>query len=503
MTGPLSGNAGPTFRAAVPWWCRAADRFRNQLTTDGASEYEQGAPATFERQDLPQLRQRDPRLRRTQVRGGTSLVPVLDMTLLLENGHVVIEAIPTASTRLRPILPAFPPRVDTGYQLGQTACVLENYVAEADATNTVNVVYTNEPQGYGNLVSTRISTTTAYHHFDAIGSTRQLTNSSGTTTDTVIYDAWGIVAQRSGSTSLGLLWIGQVGYYSDVERTLCYVRRRIYLPAIGRWASEDPLYEILLAADVNPYRYVGNRPAMEVDPPGLQVRSDTKHFGPAPDRDYLKVKRCIFTTDSSNPLDRARWDSDAQRLYDESAGGSVVFFGMRNPEIMPAMIMKSGCCEVVIIGHRGGLNNAGIVTGAQGEERKVFPNDALADAIGRAIARNSCKKCSIRIFACQLCQATVAQCIVEHVEPGLREEQGKMEAANWRDLARRTKCTVVTPVEIIAVSGPALNLGTPNRPFIVIPAVTCVPGGCQAPHPIFGDTMIDLAPPRTRSFPPP
>jgi hypothetical protein len=30
-----------------------------------------------------------------------------------------------------------------------------------------------------------------------------------------------------------------------------------------------------------------------------------------------------------------------------------------------------------------------------------------------------------------------------------------------------------------------------------------VPGGCQAPHPIFGDTMIDLAPPRTRSFPPP
>ena len=125
MTGPLSGNAGPTCRAAAAWWRRAADRFRNQLTTDSAPEYEQGATAILERQDLPQLRQRNPRLRRAQVRGGTSLVPVLDMTLLLENGHGVIEAIPTASTRLRPILPAFPPRVHTGYQLGQTACLLQ------------------------------------------------------------------------------------------------------------------------------------------------------------------------------------------------------------------------------------------------------------------------------------------------------------------------------------------------------------------------------------------
>src|SRR5579872_769578 len=33
----------------------------------------------------------------------------------------------------------------------------ENYLAESDATNTINVVYTNEPRPYGNLVSSRIS----------------------------------------------------------------------------------------------------------------------------------------------------------------------------------------------------------------------------------------------------------------------------------------------------------------------------------------------------------
>jgi len=67
----------------------------------------------------------------------------------------------------------------------------ENLLAETDASNVVQTVYTNEPQQYGNLISSRISGTTSYHHFDAIGSTRQLTNGAGTVTDTMIYDAWG------------------------------------------------------------------------------------------------------------------------------------------------------------------------------------------------------------------------------------------------------------------------------------------------------------------------
>ena len=31
----------------------------------------------------------------------------------------------------------------------------QNLLAEADGTNTINVVYTNEPEQYGNLVSSR------------------------------------------------------------------------------------------------------------------------------------------------------------------------------------------------------------------------------------------------------------------------------------------------------------------------------------------------------------
>src|SRR4029450_5202274 len=86
----------------------------------------------------------------------------------------------------------------------------DNLLAESDGSNVVQTVYTNEPQQYGNLVSSRISGATSYHHFDAIGSTRQLTNAAGAVTDTVTYDAWGNVVNRTGSTSMMRLWIGSL-----------------------------------------------------------------------------------------------------------------------------------------------------------------------------------------------------------------------------------------------------------------------------------------------------
>jgi YD repeat-containing protein len=57
----------------------------------------------------------------------------------------------------------------------------QNYLAETDASNHTQVVYINEPRRYGNLVSQRRLTsgvwTPHWYHFDAIGSTRDLTTS--------------------------------------------------------------------------------------------------------------------------------------------------------------------------------------------------------------------------------------------------------------------------------------------------------------------------------------
>lgn len=142
----------------------------------------------------------------------------------------------------------------------------DNILAEADGTNAINTVYTNEPQQYGNLISTRIGSETSYHQFDALGSTRQLTNAVGHVTDTVIYDAWGNVVGRTGTTDVMLLWIGIVGYYFDPETGLFAVRERPYGPAIGRWLSVDPLWT-RLAADA--FIYCRNSPLVNNDPSGL------------------------------------------------------------------------------------------------------------------------------------------------------------------------------------------------------------------------------------------
>src|SRR5579872_485604 len=159
----------------------------------------------------------------------------------------------------------------------------QNYLAESDATNTINDVYTNEPERYGNLVSSRISGTTSYHHFDAAGSTRQLTNSAGGTTDTAIYDAWGKLVTRSGVTAVPFLWTGELECYFDAETGLDYIRQRIYGPAIGRWTAFDIAD---LIANMNRFAYAINRPVDRSDPSGLFVAAPPYRCpGPPPGGD--------------------------------------------------------------------------------------------------------------------------------------------------------------------------------------------------------------------------
>ncbi len=150
----------------------------------------------------------------------------------------------------------------------------QNYLAEADGTNTIQTVYTDEPQQYGNLISSRLpiagTPTSFYHHFDALGSTRQLTNAAGTVTDTVVYDAWGNVVNRTGTAPIVFLWVAVVEYYFDVETGQVYIRERIYGPTIGRWTAVDPLWIVISEAA---YIYASNRANYVIDPSGLDVDS--------------------------------------------------------------------------------------------------------------------------------------------------------------------------------------------------------------------------------------
>jgi RHS repeat-associated protein len=206
----------------------------------------------------------------------------------------------------------------------------DDLLAEADATNAINVLYTHAPGPAGGLISTRIGTTSSYHHFDGLGSTRQLTNSAGTVTDTWIFDAWGNQKLRTGTTNVNLQWLGAFGYYFDTELQSHYVLARTYVAAVGLWTSVDPLIALTRMA----YIYASNSPLLRVDPSGLQDFLGAEDFGTVGqscstdilenlDATLAQVRTTFFSNSyatqlryCNDPRSWTRWDIQPLKAHD-------------------------------------------------------------------------------------------------------------------------------------------------------------------------------------------
>ncbi len=143
----------------------------------------------------------------------------------------------------------------------------EVVLLETDGSDVTQVVYTLEPVGYGNLLSQRRAAT-RFYHFDGVGSTDRLTDSSAVVTDTQIYEAFGSLKAGTGSTVNPYRFVGQTGYQSNADIPQLYLRERYYDPRLIRFIGPDFLY----AENGNPYLYVFNRPVIFIDPSGLQLR---------------------------------------------------------------------------------------------------------------------------------------------------------------------------------------------------------------------------------------
>ncbi len=143
----------------------------------------------------------------------------------------------------------------------------DNVLKEVNDTVATVAEYTNEPGQFGELISQRRDSTDNYFHFDAQGSTRQLTSDDETETDSYSYSAFGETVAISGSTDNPYRYNGAVGYYTDQETNVTYVRMRMYQPTVGRWLSEDALG--VNTYRPNPYAYADNQPLNMTDPSGL------------------------------------------------------------------------------------------------------------------------------------------------------------------------------------------------------------------------------------------
>jgi RHS repeat-associated protein len=142
----------------------------------------------------------------------------------------------------------------------------QQYLMETDDSNTVQAVWMNEPDQYTNLISQRRSAATQYPHFDAMGSTRHLTDVGENVTDAWIYDAWGNVVSRVGVAVFPLQFVGRFGYYYDPDTNTFYIIRRILEPENGRWWSIDPWW---ISSWANTFIYARNNLLIIIDPSGL------------------------------------------------------------------------------------------------------------------------------------------------------------------------------------------------------------------------------------------
>ena len=146
----------------------------------------------------------------------------------------------------------------------------ENYLQETDENDVTQVTYTNKPEQYGELISQRRENggdpaITETYHFDALGSTTELTDESEDVIETYQYDAFGNKRSANDYTP-AFTYVGVAGYYHDPEDSKYYVRNRTYCPGIQRFLSKDPLgFDDRLRL----YAYAANNASNRIDPNGL------------------------------------------------------------------------------------------------------------------------------------------------------------------------------------------------------------------------------------------
>jgi RHS repeat-associated protein len=176
----------------------------------------------------------------------------------------------------------------------------ENVRDEVTSADTLLMVYTLAPRGYGEVVAMKRAGVTSFYHFDALGSTDRLTDSSASTLISYLYRAFGQQTILSGSSANRYTWVGRLGYYRQPDSSDYWVRARVYRPQVGRWVSRDPLWlllgHLLVWRCPIVYAYACNAPGRRGDPSGLLDFPDYNFFQQW-HGDYLWVCKCRESRD--------------------------------------------------------------------------------------------------------------------------------------------------------------------------------------------------------------
>jgi RHS repeat-associated protein len=149
-------------------------------------------------------------------------------------------------------------------------------IEEYQPNGTVKTAYVH---GW-NLISQTNPSGTDYYQIDGLGSTRQLTNNTGTIRVEYDYDAYGNLTNKVGDASNNYLFAGE---QFDPAVDAYYLRARYYDPSTGRFASVDPfegrknqpitLPDYLYAIN-NPIKYTDSSGKVAAAEYGYLINSD-------------------------------------------------------------------------------------------------------------------------------------------------------------------------------------------------------------------------------------
>jgi len=135
-------------------------------------------------------------------------------------------------------------------------------IAETDTSNTVAVEYI-----FGDdLLAQNRSGTLSNYHYDGLGSTRALSDSTGNVSDEYFYDAFGVELARTGSTVNDYLFTGE---QYDAGLGNYYLRARYYDQGIGRFTQQDTwMGRGNDPVTLHKYLYANVDPVNGIDPTG-------------------------------------------------------------------------------------------------------------------------------------------------------------------------------------------------------------------------------------------
>jgi RHS repeat-associated protein len=119
---------------------------------------------------------------------------------------------------------------------------------------------------YGNGRIAQVNTSTEYFLADALGSVRQMTNSTGDYVYAQSYDPYGVVTYTAGTSRTEFGFTGE--QYGDSTQLL-FLRARYYNPADGRFQSRDTWAgDVNRPLSLNRWMYVEGNPVNLTDPSG-------------------------------------------------------------------------------------------------------------------------------------------------------------------------------------------------------------------------------------------